>query len=151
MTPEEQCNILPKHVQKFLNNWHASKDVIESIMQAFNKSKEYDKLQEEKMINKMIESINEEVSMNKRKLKRKLNSLSEQWKIEYITWSSNDDIGRIMIRIWNNSLRVWFLENPDYYFIVDRCRFDFSSDNIDANTKMDLLKKFKDLLKNKIK
>lgn len=37
MTPEEQCNILPKHVQEFLNNWHASKDVIESIMQAFNK------------------------------------------------------------------------------------------------------------------
>lgn len=152
MTPEEQCNILPKHVQEFLNNWHASKDVIESIMQAFNKSKEYDKLQEEKMINKMIESINGEVLMNKRTLKRKLNSLSEQWAIEYITWSSNDDIGYIMIRIWNNSLRVWFIENPDStgYHIVDRCSFDFSSDNIDANTKMDLLKNFKDLLKNKI-
>lgn len=100
----------------------------------------------------MIESINGEVLMNKRTLKRKLNSLSEQWAIEYITWSSNDDIGYIMIRIWNNSLRVWFIENPDStgYHIVDRCSFDFSSDNIDANTKMDLLKNFKDLLKNKI-
>ena len=150
MTPEEQCNILPKHVQEFLNNWHASEEVIKSIMQAFNKSNKYDKLQEEKMINKMIESINGEVFMNKRTLKRKLNSLSEQWEIEYITWSSNDDIGHIMIRIWNNSLRVWFIENPDYDNMVDRCRFVFSSDNIDANTKMDLLKKFKDLLKNKI-